>query len=325
MSYLENSKTYTGTDLEAIFFRPMLTGSSAEELGIRVLYNMPIPTTIQLWESQRNVLQKFNAAGWSGTSGAAKEQKTIDMKRVKAEIGFSAADYFSMVYEKIQARPNVKMDELTGSDLEQAETELFRQSISEGVRATMWVGDASASTGFNTFDGILKSIEASVAGNKLYNTTYAESVLSNPESVIAIFDDLLSNSDQRLRDLKSEGHVAFYVTSDIYHLYEKYLDSRGVDAAYVDSVNGRVGLAYHGIPVVDLRINSYLADTSLNESFCMLTDRRNLVLAVNTADAPGNEIRMWYNPDEMENRQRAVFMAGCSVLDEALVGYAYKA
>ena len=46
-----------------------------------------------------------------------------------------------------------------------------------------------------------------------------------------------------------------------------------------------------------------------HQSFGMLTDRRNLVLAVNTADMPGNEVRMWYNPDEMENRQRAVFMA----------------
>lgn len=56
----------------------------------------------------------------------------------------------------------------------------------------------------------------------------------------------------------------------------------------------------------------------------MLTDRLNLVLAVNTADMPGNEVRMWYNPDEMENRQRAVFMAGCAILDESLVTYLHK-
>ena len=84
----------------------------------------------------------------------------------------------------------------------------------------------------------------------------------------------------------------------------------------------------HGIPVVDLRISSYLAKLSSSspvpKSFCILTDRRNLVLAVNTADFPGNEIRMWYNPDEMENRQRAVFMAGCDVLDEGLVAFASR-
>ena len=71
-------------------------------------------------------------------------------------------------------------------------------------------------------------------------------------------------------------------------------------------------------------MGSYLASTTLHQSFCLLTDRRNLVLAVNTADTPGNEVRMWYNPDEMENRQRAVFSAGCEVLDETMLIYAYR-
>ena len=30
---------------------------------------------------------------------------------------------------------------------------------------------------------------------------------------------------------------------------------------------------------------------------------------------------MWYNPDLMENRQRAVFMAGCDVIDETMLSY----
>ena len=48
MSFLESAKQYTGSDLETIFFRPILSGDSARELGVRVLYNMPVPTTIQL-------------------------------------------------------------------------------------------------------------------------------------------------------------------------------------------------------------------------------------------------------------------------------------
>lgn len=105
MSFLENAKQYTGSDLENIFFRPILSGPSAGELGVRVLYNMPVPTTIQLWEGQRNVLQKYTAAGWSGGSAATKLQKTIALSRVKAELGFSAADYFSLVYEKSRRAP----------------------------------------------------------------------------------------------------------------------------------------------------------------------------------------------------------------------------
>ena len=84
MTYLENSKQYTGTDLENIFFRPMLTGPSAQELGVRVLYNMPQPTHIQLWDGQRNILQKFTSAGWTGGAPATKKEKTVNLSRVKA-------------------------------------------------------------------------------------------------------------------------------------------------------------------------------------------------------------------------------------------------
>jgi len=159
----------------------------------------------------------------------------------------------------------------------------------------------------------------------VYTHRYSAESLADPAGTVAIFEQLWENADPRLQDLKGEGNLAFFVTSDIYPLYEKYLDGRGTESAYVDAINGRKELAYHGIPVVDVRLGSYLQRAAgLDKSFAVLTDRRNLVLAVNTSDFPGNEVRMWYNPDQMENRQRAVFMAGCDVLDELLVTYACK-
>ena len=325
MSYIESAKTYTGNDLETIFFRPMLCGPSAVDLGIRVLYNMPVPTTIQLWSGNKNVLQKFTEAGWSGGKPATKQQKTIALSRVKAEMGFSAADYFSLVYELITNRPDVNMGDLTGTELEQAETQLFKESIAEAIRATMWVGDTSRSSGYNTFNGFLPSIMKAVNESVIEDMPFTADNMKSGSDAIAVIENLWESAPQTLRDMKGDGQLVFFATSDICHLYEKYLDSIGVDTAYVDYQNGRTTLSYHGIPIVDTRVSSYLAGTSLPQSFCFLTDRRNLVLAVNTADYPGTEVRMWYNPDEMENRQRAVFMAGCDVLDHELVMMAYKA
>ncbi|MDE7129112.1 MAG: hypothetical protein K2O07_02145, partial [Alistipes sp.] len=89
---------------------------------------------------------------------------------------------------------------------------------------------------------------------------------------------------------------------------------------YNDMVAGRRALSYHGIPVVDINVQQYMSQTGFDSTtFAMLTDRRNLALAVNTSDYPGTEVRMWYNPDEMENRQRAIFMVGCEILDEELL------
>lgn len=328
MSFLESAKQYTGSDLETIFFRPILSGDSARELGVRVLYNMPVPTTIQLWDGQRNVLQKYSAAGWTGGNAATKLQKTISLGRVKAELGFSAADYFSLVYEKIAARADVNMDDLTGTELEQAETELFKRAIAESLRVTMWIGDkeAGAGTEYATFNGFIKRIYELLVENKITAAkTYAAADLEKAAAAVDIFDAAWTEAAEELTDLKPDGQLVYFVTSDLYYLYEKYLDSfANTEAAYIGRTEGRPVLTYHGIPVVDLHLSSYLRDTTYAQSFCLLTDRRNLVLAVNTSDFPGNEIRMWYNPDLMENRQRAVFMAGCEVLDEKLVSFAYK-
>lgn len=324
MNYLETAKQYTGNDVEQLFFRPMLTGPSAEALGIRVLYNMPVPMVVQLWDGQRNALQKFTAAGWTGGDPATKYQKQIALHRVKAELGFSAADYFSLVYEQIAARPDVNMEDLTGTILEEAETSLFRQVIAENIRATMWVGDSTAATGYNTFDGFLKFLQDAVDRERISYESYTAADLAEADYAVMLFDELWRQADPRLRDARAEGQLALFVTSDLYYLYEKYLDAQGGDAAYRERIDGRSALTYHGIPVVDVRLEGYLGATALHKSFCLMTDRRNLVLAVNTADIPGNEVRMWYNPDEMENRQRAVFLAGCEVLDEALLMYAFR-
>ena len=151
MSFIENAKTYTGRDLETVFFRPMLSGQSALDLGVRILYNMPAPTTVQLWERSGDILQQYTKAGWTGGDPAKKLQKTIEMSKVKAELGYSAADYFSLIYELITNRADVNMDDLSGTELEQAETELFKRAIAESLRVTMWIGDKEA--GDHSFSG----------------------------------------------------------------------------------------------------------------------------------------------------------------------------
>ncbi len=325
MSYIESAKSYTGNDLETIFFRPMLTGPSADELGIKVIYNMPLPTTIQLWKDRGNVLQKYTTNGWTGGNPAIKQQKTITLDRVKAELGFSASDYFSLVYEQIASRSDINMDDLTGSELEVAETELFRRSIAESIRATMWVGDTTQTSGYNTFNGFLKIINDFIEDDGIAVNKYSSGMEDDDDYAVSCFTTSWNVASQRLKDLKHDGELVYFVTSDIYTNYENALDAKGVDSAYIDSMNGRPQLMYRGIPVVDIHVGGYLSSTDYIQSMCILTDRRNLVMAVNTSDFPGSEIRMWYNPDEMENRQRAVFMAGCEVIDEDILAVAYAA
>ena len=246
---------------------------------------------------------------------------------MKAEVGYSADDYFNMVYELITNRSDVNLDDLSGTELEAAETALFKEAIAESIRATMWLGDTSRSDTLNTFDGFLKRLTADIGSTDtdIKNTTIPSSFTANsdPDAAENLLKQVWNNASELLKAFKPQGNLVYLVTSDIYAKYEEELDKVVLESAYLAKQNGREGISYRGIPVVDVQVSAYLSTlTDLPQSFIVLTDRRNLALAVNTADFPGTEVRMWYNPDQMENRQRAVFMAGCDYLLPELVSMA---
>ena len=326
MSRIEQTKDYTGKDLESIFFRPMLCGPDASELGIKIMYNTPTPTTLHFWKRAGDILQKYTKSGWLGGTAAAKFQKTIEMARVKAEVGYSADDYFNMVYELISARADVNMNDLSGSELETAETALFKEAIAESIRATMWLGDTTRvgdTAKFNTFDGFIKKIKTDAAIDKSEITSVVITPTNTGEQILK---NMWNAASPILKEFKTQNNLVFLVTSDVFASYEEGLDNVLLESAYMAKQNGRTALSYKGIPVIDIQISSYLAEFSdLPKSLAILTDKRNLALAVNTNDFPGTEVKMWYNPDLMENRQRAIFMAGCDYLLPELVVYAAKA
>lgn len=320
---IANPKTYTGRELETIFFRPMFSGPDAVDLGIKIMYNMPVPTTLNFWKRAGDILQKY-VKGWSGGDGADKLQKTITLSKVKAELGFAAEDYFGMVYELITNSSDVNLDDLSGTELEAAETALFKEAIAESIRATMWLGDTSRASGFNTFDGLLKRIKTDIgADGDSVKSIALPDMATDPDAAETTFNKLFNDAPLVLQEFKNQNNLVYLVTTDVYNNYEESLNSVILETAYAAKQNGRTGLTYKGIPIVDVKLSGYIgAITDMPQSFAILTDHRNLALAVNTSDFPGTEVRMWYNPDEMENRQRAIFMAGTDYLLPELISIA---
>ncbi len=321
-SIIVNPKNYSGHELETIFFRPLLTGPSAESLGIRILYNMPMPTVVQIWDRKGNVLSPFDeASGWSGGEKTTHYQKSIPMSRVKAENAFAASDYFSTIFELITNRADVNMEDLSGTELEAAETELFRRAIAESIRMNLWLGDkgGTLNTGYTSFDGLLKLINERVKSGEIAHSSKTLETMLGSYTMGELFSEIVNSASPRLKGLFPEGQVAFFVSPQIYAFYQSYLDNAYGSASYQDCQTGRHQLMYHGFPVIEVNLDPAIGESSLSNDFIIFTDRRNFVMAVNTADSPGSEIRMWYNPDEMENRQRAVFAIGCEILDEELV------
>lgn len=280
---------------------------------------MPVPTTLQFWKRAADVLKTY-AKGWTGGDPAQKFQKKIELFKVKAELGFSAADYFQMVFEHLSNCADANLDDLTGTALETAETSLFKESIAEAIRATMWYGDTSRASGLNTFDGFLKRIETDIVLGETELKTVTMTSMSTADAAESLMKNMWESAPEVLKQFKSEGELVYLVSSDVYNNYEESLDNISNESAYLAKQNGRKELYYKGIPVIDVQMSGYAATyTDMPASFALLTESRNLALAVNTNDFPGMEVRMWYNPDEMENRQRAVFMAGCDYLLPELI------
>lgn len=310
---IENAKNYTGTELDQIFIRPTFTGEDAKELGIRVMHNIPQNTTMNFFAKQTNILKEF-ATGWQGGEASKKYQKTIEMKKMKAEVGYQAEDYFATIFEKITNRSDVSMQDLTGTDLAKAEEELFRDAIKEDLRCAMWAGDTDATlSDYKTFDGFLKKAATYTDSKKVK--------LSAPtaSNIIASFKTVWNAASETLRAMKSKGNLCFFVTSDVYNALEEAYDGKTNSVAYQEMVNGRAVLRWHGIEVKEIHAESVL---KVAQSAILLSHKDNLVLAVNTTDMPSAGVRMWYNPDENENRQRAAFLASAEILDESLVVYA---
>ena len=313
---IENSKTYNVNEVENLFFRPSFCGKSAEELGIRILYNMPIPTKVPTFGLNYNILAEFSS-GWQGGTAANFRETEIAMSKLKAENAYSAESYFNSVYELLTNSADVNLGDLSGTDLEKAETELFRRAIVESIYATMWFGDEEAEVSdLTSFTGFLRKIIDIVE----VHDPNADVVIEKDTPTLAvqeILHDVWMQANDELKGIASEGNLVYFVSSDIYDAYHFDLEEKGVACGIADAGNSRPALSFHGVPVVEISSSQYGINRAL--SFCILTDRRNLILALNTADSPEKEIKMWYNPDEMENRQRVVFRAGTTIADPNLV------
>jgi hypothetical protein len=313
---IENSKTYNASEVENLFFRPSFCGKSAEELGVKVLYNMPSPTKIPTFQHENNIIREF-VTGWQGGSSGLREDTEIELIKLKAETAYAADAYFASIYELLVTSPEVNLGDLTGTDLEKAETELFRRSIAESIYTTMWFGDQEeVLSNFTSFTGFLRKI---IDIKELIDSDTSIEIHSDTPDlpVNVMLQEVWMQAREALRALASEGNLAYFVSSDIYDAYYFWLEEKGVINTTGGANNSRPTLSFHGIPLVEIPSNKY--EVNRARSFCILTDRRNLILALNTTDSPEKEIKMWYNHDEMENRQRVVFLAGTAIMDKELV------
>lgn len=311
-------KTYAGKDLETIFFRPAFSGKSLAELGVKVMLNTPVPVKMQLWKGAENVLKAYST-GFTGGNIATKYQKTISLEKIKAELSFDPTDYFQMVNELVTNSANVNLGDLQGTPLEKAETYLFREAIKNSIYITAWLGKKSRASGkYPTFDGWLQRLVTdSIAGAGEETDIITLPPMTGTDAAETLFTSMFRNAATVLQDRKNL--LAFYVTNDVLFNYEDTLKSANLESSRTAMIDGVQRYMWNGIPIIPVNLTDYLADApDLPQSFALLSVKENLVIAVNTTMLPDGQVRMWYNEDEIENRQRAIFMMSAEYVEPKL-------
>ena len=137
---IENPKTYSGKEMTEIILRPRFTGVDVLSLGLKVMLLVTSKITINLWGRFGSVLMPY-ASGWQGGTGAKKFQKTFELSEFKAEAAWEKHDYYDMIYQDIVNRQGKSGNDISGTDVENAEIFLFLQNIQNDVFKNFWLGD----------------------------------------------------------------------------------------------------------------------------------------------------------------------------------------
>lgn len=163
------------------------------------------------------------------------------------------------------------------------------------------------------------NLDGSVA-NTTANTLPAD--LTTDEA-LSTMKSMYRNSTQELKSVE-KASLRYYVTESMYENYEDTLQSGTTEQARTTVVDGVNRYSYNGIAIIPIAIDQWISadfeGAYPHRAILTLPDNLAKILATGNDFA---ETRMWFNPDENENRQRTQFEFGGGYRFPELITVAY--
>lgn len=200
--------------------------------------------------------------------------------------------------------------------------ELLQRNVlveSSGADLTFTSTIAGVSMGTIAIANVTTNLAGSVA-NDVANVEAAD--LTTDEAV-ATFKSMYRNASKEQRSIKPE--LRYYVTESMFFNYEDTLQSGGTEQARTQLVDGIERYTYNGIPILPMPIDTEIASDfeGAYPHRAILSTPQNMALVVAVGTENFAETRMWFNPDENENRQRTQFEMGADFVLPELMTVAY--
>lgn len=344
---LINPGTYnwTGKDVEEILFRPNYIGMAPEERGFRIVFTAQSKIRLHFLGKLGKILMPYTS-GWAGGNPASKIVREFIVSEFKAEVAYDKHDYDGMMYE-IFFQDGIKQNDIDATVVMQAEQKVFQDALKSDIIRQFWLGDTSKvhiASGtypdgtsyaigdpdkyYNQTNGVLKQIFDNDSTSPTSSQVKKIDVASDLslDSALGYMKLMVDGCTDELREVIDSGEARFYATRSWIRNYRDTLTADGTEAAHSLMLNGSKSYTYDGIPILPLGIDAHITNdfdaATFPQDICILTTPQNLAAVLNASDTRA-AVRMWFNPDANERRQRAQFkMTGDFVLPE-LVTIAY--
>lgn len=143
MAFITAGSEYNGRENMDIILRPRFFGTKPSEMGIRIIDSQGASSVkLNFFGKLLKVLMPY-ASGFQGGDGATKLQKKLTLSEFKAEQAYDKHDYSSMILEQIVDRGGIAQNDITGTDVFNAEVKVFLDAVEGDVFANFWLGDTT--------------------------------------------------------------------------------------------------------------------------------------------------------------------------------------
>ena len=335
---------WNGKEVEEILFRPRYIGMKPEERGFRVVFTVQSSIRLHFFGKLGKILMPYVSGFQGGTSNAHKVRE-FTVAEFKAEMAYDKHDYDGMMLEQFFI-DGIAQNDIDGTVVMQAEQKIFMDALDSDTIRVFWLGDTTkthlaagtypSGTAYNLGDpdkyynqinGLLKNImdvaAASPTSDQVKKITMPSSL--GADDAIEIMKSVFDGSTKELQKLRDRKLLAFYCTDNFINNYRDTLAADGTEASRIQVIEGIDRYTYMGIPLIPMDIDEHIAndfDSSYPDTICILSTPQNFALVINAA-SPRAEVKMWFNNDENERRQRAQFKMAANFVLPELVTIAY--
>jgi len=141
MAFITAGSEFNGDENLDFILRPVFTGEDIRQQGFRIdLTRSGDSVKLSFIDAQEKLLIAY-ADGFQGGTDTTKRQKKLELEEFKAEQSYSKQQYKGLIQYQVVNRGGVLQNDITGTDVHDAEVEVFFNGISSDVFRIFWLGD----------------------------------------------------------------------------------------------------------------------------------------------------------------------------------------